>query len=297
MKRPIFAETVPARAVLFLMLTAALFAVPAKPLSASEFQPEGLPENQMKIGSTTGAPGDLVSVPVSIRNTVPVGLLYMRISYAMNFGQYFVAFRAFRPAPRTVIWEYFDSDSDTFPGPGQIHISGVTDPNYPMQPDSTPVCYLDFEIIDQPVPPNVIIPICFEFRDSIDNTMYDSTGDWIDSSEIDYVCGSITILPTGVQNPKGGRPRGFELGQNYPNPFNSSTSFTLTLSKSGPYTVQIYNLAGQRVKSFEGEAPAGRKTLSWDGTDQNGAPVSSGIYFYKAVAGGFSSTKKMILVK
>lgn len=90
---------------------------------------------------------------------------------------------------------------------------------------------------------------------------------------------------------------GVTLSQNFPNPFNPSTSFTLSLPKSGRYSVRIYNLAGQVVKSFEGEAPAGRQVLTWDGTDQNGKPVSSGIYFYKANAAGYSETKKMILIR
>ncbi|MGH8004260.1 MAG: FlgD immunoglobulin-like domain containing protein, partial [Limisphaerales bacterium] len=70
-----------------------------------------------------------------------------------------------------------------------------------------------------------------------------------------------------------------------------------SLPKPSRYIVQIYNLAGQIVKSFVGEAPAGNKTFKWDGTDQNGVPVSSGIYFYKAQTSGFSETKKMMLIK
>jgi len=92
-------------------------------------------------------------------------------------------------------------------------------------------------------------------------------------------------------------PSSFSLSQNFPNPFNPSTSFTLSLPKAGRYSVRIYNLAGQAVKTFEGEAPAGSTKLNWDGTDQNGAPVSSGIYFYKAGANGFSQTRKMILIR
>ncbi len=108
---------------------------------------------------------------------------------------------------------------------------------------------------------------------------------------------TIVSIPTEVQENQRQVPKNFSVGQNFPNPFNPSTSFTLSLPKSGRYFVRIYNLAGQVVRTFEGEAPAGRQTLTWDGADKNGNPVSSGIYLYKAEANGFTETKKMILIR
>ncbi len=247
----------------------------------------------MKIDSIAAAPGQVVSVTVSITNDRPVGLLYMRMSYDPNF----LSFQFVTPAPRNVNWAFFDSDADTLPG--EIHIFGIADPSFPMQPDSGPVAYLNFQVIDQPVPPGTFLPICFEFhvQDSTDNTMYDSAGNWIDTTQIDYVCGSISLITTGIADQWKNRPDGFELGQNYPNPFNPSTSFTLSMPKAGRYSVSIYNLAGQVVKTFERETSAGTHTLSWDGTDQKGTPVSSGIYFYKAETKGLFQTKKMILIR
>ena len=92
-------------------------------------------------------------------------------------------------------------------------------------------------------------------------------------------------------------PGNFALSQNFPNPFNPFTSFTLSFPKPSGYVVKIFNLAGQVVKSFSGEVPAGNKTFTWDGTDQNGVLVSSGIYFYKAEVGDFVQAKKMLFVK
>ena len=286
MKRTLFAV-----AALFFILSQAPFTELAgqsfPPVSHSKIRRE----NQMKVHSITAAPGELVKVTLSITNNVPVGLLYMRMTY----DPLFVMFRSVTPAARQVDWRYFDSDADTLPG--EIHIIGVAEDLLPMQPDSSPVAYLNFEVIDQEVPPAVLAPICFFFRDPTDNTMYDSSGVLIDTGMIDYVCGGITLIPTGIQDQKGSRPRDFELGQNYPNPFNSSTVFTLSLPKAGRYIVRIYNLAGQVVKSFEGEATAGIMSFTWDGTDRNSLPVSSGIYFYKAEAGDFFSTRKMMLIK
>jgi len=92
-------------------------------------------------------------------------------------------------------------------------------------------------------------------------------------------------------------PTKFGLAQNYPNPFNGKTSFVLALPVASDYTVNVYNVAGQVVKTFEGSAGAGNKTIVWDGTDRNGTAVSSGIYFYRAVAKDFSATMKMLYLK
>jgi hypothetical protein len=102
-------------------------------------------------------------------------------------------------------------------------------------------------------------------------------------------------LPTSAKAPVV--PTDFGLSQNYPNPFNAKTNIRLALPVASDYTVTIYNVAGQVVKSFSGTASAGTKTITWDGTDNNGVGVSSGIYFYKAVAGKYSATKKMLFLQ
>ncbi|MGH8004176.1 MAG: HYR domain-containing protein, partial [Limisphaerales bacterium] len=92
-------------------------------------------------------------------------------------------------------------------------------------------------------------------------------------------------------------PTAFGISQNYPNPFNAKTNLELALPVASDYRLTIYNISGQVVKTFSGSAPAGTKIIIWDGADKNGAAVSSGIYFYKAEAGGFQAVKKMLLIK
>ena len=92
-------------------------------------------------------------------------------------------------------------------------------------------------------------------------------------------------------------PTAFGLSQNYPNPFNPKTNFVLSLPVASHYRVTIYNLLGEAVRTFEGDALAGNKVITWDATDKNGNAVSSGLYFYKAVAGQFVAKKKMILMR
>ena len=94
------------------------------------------------------------------------------------------------------------------------------------------------------------------------------------------------------------RPAQYSLSPNYPNPFNPDTKICYTLPEGCHVKLSIYNLKGQRVKvlvdRFEA---AGRKRVTWDGTNESGAQVASGVYFYKLEAGDFSSTKKMVLIR
>ena len=86
-------------------------------------------------------------------------------------------------------------------------------------------------------------------------------------------------------------PENFELLQNTPNPFNPTTKITLELPVVSSWTIDIYNVAGQLVESFNGN-DIGTVTVDW-----NASSVASGIYFYKAQAGDFTATKKMVLMK
>jgi hypothetical protein len=92
-------------------------------------------------------------------------------------------------------------------------------------------------------------------------------------------------------------PTQFALQQNYPNPFNPSTSMAIDFPTASEYKLTIYNIAGQVVKTFEGQAEAGTTTISWDAKDNRGSQVATGVYFYSVEAGKFSDVKKMVLMK
>ena len=92
-------------------------------------------------------------------------------------------------------------------------------------------------------------------------------------------------------------PTEFALSQNFPNPFNPSTSFVLALPEASDYAVRIFNVAGQLVKTYSGHADAGRLTITWDGDNQQGSKVASGVYFFRAEAKNFAQTRKMMMLK
>jgi hypothetical protein len=90
----------------------------------------------------------------------------------------------------------------------------------------------------------------------------------------------------------------FWLGQNYPNPFNPTTSFEFRVSSLEFTTLKIFDVLGQEVATLASEIrPVGVYTVRWDGRDNRGASVSSGVYLYQLVAGSSTVTKKMILLK
>ena len=92
-------------------------------------------------------------------------------------------------------------------------------------------------------------------------------------------------------------PTQFKLSQNFPNPFNPETSFDIHLPEPSDWTVQIFNVQGQVVRTLSGSSSAGVTRVTWTGTDESGMKAASGIYFYRVTAGDFSDTKKMVLIK
>jgi len=95
-----------------------------------------------------------------------------------------------------------------------------------------------------------------------------------------------------------GLPVDYALQQNYPNPFNPSTVIKFELPRRSELSITVYNLLGQRVIDLvDAEYPAGNHEITWDGKSSSGQQVSTGIYFYRIVAGDYINTKKMILLK
>ena len=110
-----------------------------------------------------------------------------------------------------------------------------------------------------------------------------------------YVYGE---LPTGVPSDGQNRPNQFELSQNYPNPFNPTTTIRYFLFKRENVTLEIFNLLGERVKVLaDNEQSAGEHAYTWDGMDEKGKILPSGIYFYRLTGKDFSEAKKMMFLK
>jgi hypothetical protein len=88
------------------------------------------------------------------------------------------------------------------------------------------------------------------------------------------------------------------LKANYPNPFNPRTQIDFDLPHSDLVEVSVFNLLGQRVsKLLDGPVEAGLHSVEWDGTDDSGRRVASGVYFYRLTSPTISETRKMVLLK
>ncbi len=95
-----------------------------------------------------------------------------------------------------------------------------------------------------------------------------------------------------------GMPSGFELEANYPNPFNPSTKLRFTIASTAKAVLAVYNTLGQRVRLlFEGEAGPGVYEREWDGRDEEGGVVSSGVYLFELRSGSNVQRTKGILLK
>ncbi len=99
------------------------------------------------------------------------------------------------------------------------------------------------------------------------------------------------VMPSGV-------PLRLALAQNEPNPWVSATSISYTLPREAQVVLRVYNSLGQLVRTLaDGKESAGYRQVAWDGRDEIGRKVPSGVYFYRLQAGAFSDTKKMVLIR
>ncbi len=125
-------------------------------------------------------------------------------------------------------------------------------------------------------------------------------GDALTSGEVLLVTGDGTLASVEAAEYNGAvlattnkvLPTDFVLSQNYPNPFNPTTAIKLDLPVATDYRLSVININGQTVAEFAGHSEAGTVVVNWDASG-----MASGIYFYKAEAGTFKATKKMVLLK
>ncbi len=109
------------------------------------------------------------------------------------------------------------------------------------------------------------------------------------------------VLPAGSYEVVAARksvPVAYNLGQSFPNPFNTSCVINYELPEKAQVRLEIYDLSGHKVRTLvDGEQAAGYRSVVWDGTNDNGTVVPSGVYFYKLTAGDYTATRRMILSK
>ncbi|MFQ5709760.1 MAG: FlgD immunoglobulin-like domain containing protein [bacterium] len=104
--------------------------------------------------------------------------------------------------------------------------------------------------------------------------------------------------PTAVAEREDAQPERFTLFQNYPNPFNPETRIEFSVSKRSSVQIKILNVQGQPVRTLlDRPFAAGRYSVVWDGSDDGGQSVASGVYFYEMKAGSFRTVRKLTLLR
>ncbi|RKX23786.1 MAG: hypothetical protein DRP45_09665, partial [Candidatus Zixiibacteriota bacterium] len=105
-------------------------------------------------------------------------------------------------------------------------------------------------------------------------------------------------MPTSVDEGTQNTPSTFSLNQNYPNPFNPSTTISFSLPGSGEISLVVYNMLGQQVRELlSGQFQAGTHSVEWDGSDDTGRQVASGVYFYRLNTEENCHSRKMVLLR
>ncbi len=93
-------------------------------------------------------------------------------------------------------------------------------------------------------------------------------------------------------------PGEYKLLNNYPNPFNPSTRIAFEIPQPELVTLKVYNINGELIRNImEGNLPAGHFESVWNGKDNSGKEVSSGVYIYRLTAGKFDKSARMLLLK
>lgn len=143
--------------------------------------------------------------------------------------------------------------------------------------------------------------ICF------DSAFVPPAGNWVYSNTLGgtfppaigpAICFPVAVEP--LNDIDGTKPEhyAFDLGQNYPNPFNPVTTISFSVERKTNVNLSIFNILGQKVFTMvDGELEAGAYELPWEGLDDHGDQVASGIYFYKMYTDDFVETRKMVLMR
>lgn len=123
-------------------------------------------------------------------------------------------------------------------------------------------------------------------------------GNYKEGEKIDLAFRLGTGTPSGIEGESSGA-KNFQLHQSYPNPFNPAVVIMYDVPDGGgQVTLQVFDVRGRLVCTLvDQQETAGRKTVHWNGTNEQGQAVASGVYFCRMTAGDFAKTRKMILLK
>lgn len=178
-----------------------------------------------------------------------------------------------------------------------LHIAGVYDGSQAM-------IYLNGELTDTHpnitgnVKPDQVARLGQDgnnyFKGEIDNVQIYNRG--LSAEEV-YALYTGELIVTSIDNNEN-VPLEYKLLQNYPNPFNPSTVINYSIAERGNVKLVIYDLLGRKITELVNDYQnPGKYSVTWNGINNYGVSVASGIYFYRLTTGSFVDTKKMMLIR
>lgn len=118
------------------------------------------------------------------------------------------------------------------------------------------------------------------------------------SSSVTVTVTVTTMIVPVTEDSAASLPDRYSLSQNSPNPFNGETIIGYAVPRTSRVEITVLNILGQKVKTLVSQLhTAGRRSIDWNGTDDSGNDVTSGVYFCRIRAGDFRSVKKMVYMK
>jgi hypothetical protein len=150
-----------------------------------------------------------------------------------------------------------------------------------------PDCYTS--VVGSAIPVEGVLTLSFRLN-------FSSPSHWIEIGAI-----AVNVIPVATAIGNDDTPHGSSAGalkQNYPNPFNPNTTINFELNKPQLVEISVYTIEGKLVRNLIAEdMPVGPHEITWNGRDNAGALVSSGVYLYRLQVGDFVEAKRMVLVR
>ena len=240
----------------------------------------------VSIPDTTGAPGDVIKVPILVKEILPSDTVWSA-DIILSFNPAIVQAESVIFSG-TLVKDWFNdfnilNDSIIIALAGSHTISG-----------SGTLVYLRFKVLSSALPGDSSL---IHFKKMVFNE---------GAPQVSSKDGILKITPTAVfENENLNLPQDFSLGQNFPNPFNPTTTIpfkvkSLEFGVGRPIrtTLIIYNVLGQEVRILVNEnLNSGIYQVIWDAKNDRGEKVPSGVYFYRLKSGDVSEVRKMVLLR
>jgi hypothetical protein len=236
-----------------------------------------------------------VILPLELKNIQAMAALDLPLKYSEGVTLEEVSFEGTRSADFDFKWANIDNTE-------HIVILGLIPMVFGNKSDLEPgegvVANMIFRVDDPNIKSIELTPITVTNPDHSPMFIYTDANKEVQSLTPELVGFSMPLSapPEVSENPV--LPKEFALKQNAPNPFNPTTYISFDLPKACDVQVEIYNVLGQSVRTLvNGYQEAGSQSVMWDGSDNSGNSVASGVYFYRINAGDYSATKKMMMLK